>query len=389
MIRTFTETILYNMEREENKAMMPVRLASLDALRGFDMMFIIGVASLVIAVCNLFPGGENCWLATQMDHVEWNGWHHHDTIFPLFLFIAGISFPFSYAKQKEKGTGKGAIYWKIFRRALILIAFGLLCNGFFKFKFDTIRFYSVLARIGVAWMFGALLFINFKSSTRAIIAAALLLGYWFLCMIPAPDVPGADPLSQDGCLVGYIDRCLLPGHLYNGNFDPEGLLSTIPAIVTAMLGMFTGEFVRGDLTPKRQLSENRKVLLMFAAAALFLGLGYLWSIWFPINKKLWTSSFVLVLAAFSLASFALFYWIIDVKGWKKWSFPFQVIGMNSITIFMAPRIIDFNHARDFFLSGTMALCPEQYAKVIGLAGALLLKWLFLYFLYKKRIFLRV
>lgn len=373
----------------DNNSGSSTRLASLDALRGFDMMFIIGVASLVLAICDLFPGGESCWLATQMDHVEWNGWHHHDTIFPLFLFIAGISFPFSYANQKAKGVNRGSIYRKIFRRAAVLILFGLLCNGLLKFKFDTLRFYSVLARIGVAWMFAALLFINFKSRTRAIIAVALLLGYRFLCMIPAPDVPGADPLSQDGCLVGYIDRCLFPGHLYNGNFDPEGLLSTLPAIVTAMLGMFTGEFVRGDLTPGKKLSGNRKTLLMLAAAALMLGLGYLWNIWFPINKKLWTSSFVLVLAAFSLASFALFYWIIDVKGWKRWSFPFQVIGMNSITIFMVPRIIDFNHARDFFLSGTMALCPEQYAKVIGLAGALLLKWLFLYFLYRKNIFLKV
>ena len=365
------------------------RLASLDALRGFDMMFIIGVASLITAVCNLFPGGEDCWLATQMTHVSWNGWHHHDTIFPLFLFIAGISFPFSYAKQQSRGVSRGGIYRKIIRRGVLLVIFGLLCNGLLKLHFDTLRFYSVLGRIGLAWMFAALIFINFKPRARAIIAAVLLLGYWLLCRIPAPDVPGADPLSQDGCLVGYIDRCLMPGHLYNGNFDPEGLLSTIPAIVTAMLGMFTGEFVRGDLTPGKDLSGNRQTLYMLAAAAVFLGLGYLWNIWFPINKKLWSSSFVLVLAGFSLASFALFYWIIDVKGWKKWAFPFQVIGMNSITIFMAPRIINFRYARDFFLGGVMELCPKPVATVIGLVGFLAVEWLFLYFLYKKKIFLRV
>ena len=365
------------------------RLASLDALRGFDMMFIIGVSSLIVAICSLFPGGEDCFLATQMTHVQWDGWHHHDTIFPLFLFIAGISFPFSYAKQCAKGAGRRAIYAKIVRRGLILVALGIVCNGFFKFNFDTLRFYSVLGRIGLAWMFAALLFINFKPRVRAIIAAALLLGYWGLCHIPAPDVPGADPLSQDGCLVGYIDRCLLGGHLYNGNFDPEGLLSTLPAIVTAMLGMFTGEFVRKDSFRGKPLGGGRKTLYMVAAGVAFLALGYLWSIVFPINKKLWSSSFTLVLAGFSLLSFALFYWIIDVKGWRKWSFPFRVIGMNSITIFIAPRIINFSYARDFFLKGTMDLCSEPVSRVVGLVGFILLEWLFLYFLYRRKIFLKI
>lgn len=372
---------------EEGKP-IPTRLASLDALRGFDMMFIIGVASLVIAICQLFPGGGDSWLAVQMDHAEWNGWQHHDTIFPLFLFVAGISFPYSYASQKAKGAGRGAVYRKIFRRAIILILLGVIYNGFFNFRFDTLRVYSVLGRIGVAWMIAAILFINFKPSVRAAIAAAVLLGYWFLCMIPAPDMPGADSLSQDGCLAGYIDRCLFPRRLFYGNFDPEGLLSNLPAIVTAMLGMFTGEFVRGDLTPGKSIPENRKVVLMFAAAAVMLGLGYLWNIWFPINKKLWSSSFVLVLAAFSLASFALFYWIIDVKGWRKWAFPFQVIGMNSITIYILVRIIDFNHIGEFFLGGVMRLWPEG-AYAVGLVGALVLEWLLLYFLYRKRIFLKV
>lgn len=365
------------------------RLASLDALRGFDMMFIMGVASLIVAICGLFPNGSDSWIASQMGHVGWNGWHHHDTIFPLFLFIAGISFPFSFAKQKEKGVSRGKIYLKIFRRGILLVLFGIIYNGLFRLEFDHLRFYSVLGRIGLAWMFAALIFINFKPGTRAVIAAAILLGYWFLCMIPAPDVPGADPLSKDGCLVGYIDRCLFPGHLYNKNFDPEGLLSTLPAIATAMLGMFTGEFVRGDLSPKKELSGNRQTAYMLIAAAVLFGLGYLWNIWFPINKKLWTSSFVLVLAGFSLASFALFYWIIDVKGWKKWAFPFQVIGMNSITIYMLPKLIDFGYARDFLLGGTMGLCSEQWAKVIGLVGLLAIKWLLLYFLYKKKVFLRV
>ena len=365
------------------------RLASLDALRGFDMLFIMGFATLVTAVCNLFPGGADCWLATQMGDVSWHGLRHHDTIFPLFIFIAGISFPFSYAKQQAKGVKRWKVYWKIIRRALILILLGLVCNGLLKFQWGDLRFWSVLARIGVSWMLAALLFINFKPSVRAVIAVVLLVGYWLLLrFVPAPDAPaGADPFSFEGNLVGYVDRCIFPGHLYKGAggvFDPEGLLSTFPAVVTAMLGMFTGEWVR-----KQGVSGNRKVLWMLAAAAVMLGLGLLWSRWFPINKKLWTSSFVLVVGAYSLALFALFYWIIDVKGRKKWAFPFIVIGMNSIAIFMAPRIIDFKYSTDFFLKGLCSFMSAPWAKVVWQTGYVVLVWLFLYFLYKKKIFIKV
>lgn len=361
------------------------RLASLDALRGFDMLFICGLASLIIAICNLFPNGSECWLAQQMNHVDWNGLRHHDTIFPLFLFIAGISFPFSYAKQKAKGASRSQVYWKIFRRALLLVVFGFICNGLFKLKFEHFRFYSVLARIGLAWMFASILYINFKPRTRAVIAAVILVGYWLLLrFVPAPDAPGADPFSFEGNLVGYIDRCIMPGHLYNDSFDPEGLLSLLPAVVTAMLGMFTGELVR-----KEGPGGNRKTLMMLGAAAVMLIAGLVWSKWFPINKKLWSSSFVLVVGAYSLAMFALFYWIIDVKGWDGWILPFQVVGMNSITIFMAPRIINFRYATDFFLKGVQELCSPELGKVIWYVGYLALVWLFLYFLYRKKIFLKV
>ena len=364
------------------------RLESLDTLRGFDMLFIMGFASLVVAVCKLFPNGAECWLAEQMGHVSWNGLRHHDTIFPLFLFIAGISFPFSYAKQCAKGAKRGQIYAKIFRRGLMLVLLGLVCNGLLQFHFEKLRLCSVLGRIGLAWMFAALIFINFKPKARAIIAAVLLLGYWFLCMIPAPDVPGGDPLSLEGCLVGYVDRIVLGGkHLYTKQmFDPEGLLSTLPAIVTAMLGMFTGEFVR---LPEEKVSGNKKTLWMFAAAAAMLVVGLIWSKWFPINKKLWTSTFVLVVGTYSLAMFALFYWIIDVKGWNKWTLPFKVIGMNSITIFLAPRLISFKQATNFLFGGVIGLFPEQPGKVAYYVFYLLVEWFFLYFLYKKKVFLKV
>ena len=364
------------------------RLLSLDTLRGFDMMFIMGFAAVVTAICRLFPGGDQSWLALQMSHVAWDGLRHHDTIFPLFLFIAGISFPFSYAKQLSKGATRGQVHAKIFRRGLILVLLGFIYSGLFDLKWSTLRFYSVLARIGLAWMFAALLFVHFKPKARAVIAAVLLVGYWLLLkFVPAPDAPGADPFSLEGNLVGYIDRTLWPDHLYRrGLFDPEGLLSLVPAIVTAMLGMFTGEFVRVD---DGKISGSKKTLWMVLAALVMLGVGLLWSLVFPINKALWSSTFVLVVGAYSLGMFALFYYLIDVRGWKGWTKFFEVIGLNSITIYMAQRIIPFSSINKFFLGGLSELCPEPVGKLILAIGYFLLCWLFLWFLYKKKVFLKV
>jgi len=360
------------------------RLDSLDALRGFDMMFIMGVAPLIVAICALFPGGGDSWLAMQMGHVEWNGFQHHDTIFPLFLFIAGISFPFSYSKQMDRGLSRAGIYRKIITRGLVLYILGLIYSGLFRLNLDSLRLFSVLGRIGFAWMFAALLFINFKKGTRAVISIVILLGYWFLCMIPAPDVVCADPLSKDGCLVGYIDRTLFPGHLLEANFDPEGLLSLLPAIVTAMFGMFTGEFIRNE-----NISGKKKTLWMLTAATVMLVICLIWKNWLPVNKKLWSSTFVLAAGSYSLYMFAVFYWIIDVKGWNRWILPFKVIGMNSIAVYLIPRIFSISYTRDFFFGGIVNHCPELWAEVIACAGFVIIDWLFAYFLYRQKLFFKV
>ena len=362
------------------------RLLSLDTLRGFDMLFIMGLAPLIVTICSFFPGGADCAIARNMDHVEWNGLLHHDTIFPLFLFIAGISWPFSFSKQKENGRSSGKIFLRVLRRGFALVALGLVFNGLFNLDLQHIRFDSVLARIGLAWMFAAIIFMFVKkNSWRAVIAAVLLFGYWGLLQIPAPDYPAEGSMSRLGNIVGYVGRVLAPDHLYErGEFDPEGLLSTFPAIVTAMLGMFTGEYVRSQ-----KHSGEKKTLFMFAAAAAMLVAGLLWSTVFPINKKLWTSTFVLVVGAYSLAMFALFYWLIDVKGWKGWTRFFEVVGLNSITIYMAQRIISFSGINEFFLGGLAGLCPQLIGQLILNIGYMAVCWLFLYFLYKKRVFLKV
>lgn len=282
------------------------RLLSLDALRGFDMLFIMGFAGLVTALCKLCPGEFSDWMTAQMGHADWNGFFHHDTIFPLFLFIAGISFPFSLAKQREKGMSERSIYLKVIRRGLTLVALGFVYSGLFKLDFATLRLPSVLGRIGLAWMFAALLFVNFNVRTRAVIAAAILLGYGLLLQfVAAPDAGGAGPLTLEGNIVGYVDRIVMPSHLLGGRgFDPEGLLSTLPAIVTAMLGMFTGEFVRRS---EERTSGSRKTLWMAAGAVALLALALCLDPLQPINKKLWTPAFVFAAGAYSLGMFALLY----------------------------------------------------------------------------------
>lgn len=365
------------------------RLMSLDALRGFDMFFIMGLSGLVVSVCKLFPCGVSDEIANQMSHVSWNGLTHHDTIFPLFLFLAGVSFPYSYASQLAKGASRGRIYMKIFKRAAMLVFLGLIYNGLLKFDFENLRCASVLARIGLAWMGAALLFVNFSVRTRAIICGAILLGYGLLsALVGAPDVIEADPLSREGNLVGYIDRLFLPGRLiYDGNrFDPEGLLSTIPAVVTAMLGMFTGELIR---LPKERMSGEKKALWMVVGAVALLVVTIIFKGVLPINKMLWSSTFVCAVGSYSLFMMAIFYYIVDVREWQKWTFVFRVVGMNSITIYLAQRMINFSHTNKFLFSGLAGLFPDNINAVIINMGYIVVCWLFLYFLYRKNTFLKV
>lgn len=358
------------------------RLLSIDTLRGFDMMFIMGFAALLKATCELFPGGGDCWLFTQMTHVDWNGLRHHDTIFPLFLFISGMTFPFSMSARLERGASRKRIFWHTVLRGVILCLFGLLFNKIQDFKPD-FRIPSVLARIGLAWMFAAWIYMACGWKWRAVIASAILIGYNLLLLIPAPDAAGAGSLTFEGNIVGYVDRIIMPNHLYRHEiFDPEGLLSTLPAIVTAMLGQFTGEFVKNS-------GKSRKTLWLLGGAAVLLCAGLVWNLWFPINKKLWTSSFVLVAGAYSVAMFALFYWLIDVKGWKKWTTFFTVIGMNSITIYMLQRIVSFKDVTAFFFGGTAGLMPPLWGKWILALAYFAISWLVLWFFYRKKIFLKV
>lgn len=372
---------------EKQKQQQPQRLQSLDALRGFDMLFIMGGGSFFVGLNTLFPNAFFGAIAGQMQHVQWDGFACYDMIFPLFLFIAGISFPFSLAKQREKNITEASIYKNIIRRGITLVLLGVLYGGILTVGFANARYASVLGRIGLAWMFAALIFMNTRTITRIGITAGILVGYWLLlALVPAPDGNGAGVFTMEGSLVGYVDRMLLPGRLHLTIHDPEGILSTVPAIATALLGMFTGEYIKLE---KKGLTPQKKVFHLLLCGAALVVTGLLWNLFFPFNKNLWTSSFVCFVGGLSALLFALFYYIIDVKNIRKWTLFFTVIGMNSITIYLAQRIIGFNKSAEFFFTGLTGLLPENAQPLIQSAGYIAVCWVFLYFLYRHRIFLKV
>jgi len=363
------------------------RLYSIDALRGFDMFWIMGGAGIVLSLANITGAEWLNWLGNQMHHVEWKGFHIMDLVFPLFLFIAGTSFPFSLSKRRENGQTNSQIYRHIYSRALLLFLFGLIYNGLFEFD-SHLRIASVLARIGFAWMFGALIFVNTKKiHVRLIWTFGLLIFYSLLfSLVPAPDAPaGLDIFSPQGNIVAWFDRMFLPGNLYAGNYDPEGLLGIIPATSNALFGMMAGTL----LLSRDKITQNKKTLYLLSSGIILLFAAVILDPVIPIIKKMWTPSFVLITAGIGLVLLSIFYWIVDVKGYKKWAFPFRIIGLNSITIYLGQRIINFVLIRDFFFAGIASKYPEEVRSIILSSGYVLVCWIFLWFLYKKKIFMKV
>jgi predicted acyltransferase len=359
------------------------RLLSLDALRGFDMFWIMGGDSIVHAAAALTGRSGLVWFSGQLEHPKWNGFALYDLIFPLFLFMAGVSMPFSFEKRMERGDTRGELYRHVIIRGLLLVFLGMIYNGLLKFDWPNMRYPSVLGRIGLAYLFAALIVLNTGVRGQFLAIIAVLVGYWAaLRFIPVP-VYGAHDLTPGHTLTDFIDRTLIPGRLYVGNRDPEGLLATIPAIGTALFGAIAGAWLKGE-----RKTGYQKTVGMVVAGCVCLVLAWLWNFEFPINKNLWTSSFVLRCAGLSLLLMSLFYLVIDVWQFKWWAFPLIVIGSNSILIYLAPHFIDFSYATHFFFDGVFKNTGD-YQPLLLASAVVFVKWLFLYLLYKKRIFLRV
>lgn len=369
------------------------RLRSLDALRGFDMLFIMGLATLVVKLCAALGHGD-CWLAAQMVHPAWLGLTQHDTIFPLFIFIAGVSTPFSIDKQLASGRTRGRIALRILWRAAALFLLGMVYSGFFKG--EPFRFGSVLGRIGIAWACGAALYLFCGIRTRIAVACGLLLSYWALnTLVAAPDFPEAGIWTPQGNVVCWFDRAVVSKFsvIRPGTealpFDNQTFLSNAMATVTAMLGVFAGEFVRMP-----GIAGKRKVLGLLSASVVLAALGLLiafgcgrWS--FPFSKVLWSPSFTCVVGAYSVGMFALFYWLVDVAGiWKNTLF-FQVVGLNSITIYLAQPLLGMGNLNKMLFGRFASLFPDPWGGVVLSATYIAVCWLFLLFLYRRKIFLKV
>ena len=377
------------MQQETNTNPKNPRIVSIDALRGFDMFWIMGADTLAAKLVALVPaslaGFSTAWiagLADQFEHAEWEGFRFYDLIFPLFLFLVGCSIPLSLGKLDQD---KRRMHGRILRRTLLLVLMGLLYNGIQNFDWAQLRWMGVLQRIGIGYGIAALLTVHLSTRGLLVVWLTILLGYWgILSWVPVPGGIAGD-LSPAGNLSGYLDRTLLPGKIlekYYGYGDNEGLLSTIPAVATVLLGVGAGRWLQGTATHLQKASG------LMAIGTLLVIAGNQWGNYFPVIKNLWTSSFVLVAGGWSLMLLSVFYGLIDGLGWKRWAWIWVAIGANAITIYLLQRIVPFYSISKFFFQGTANLAGDHGA-ILLLAGALACKCLLLAWLYNKRVFLRL
>jgi predicted acyltransferase len=364
-----------------------------DVFRGF------AVAGMIL-IDNPGDDEKAFW---PIQHAQWNGWTPADLIFPSFLFLVGVSTVFSFSARLERGESRAAILRHALLRTLILIGIGVFLNGFPLFRLDGYRILGVLQRIAVCYFVAAILVLWGSWRSQLATALACLFGYWALMRfvhVPGFGVPGRDIpfMDMERNIVAWLDRSMFPGRLWNGNRDPEGILSTIPAMATTLFGVLTGHWLRA---PRRPVA-----IAMGLVACGILGLlaGELWNACFPINKNLWTSSFAVFAAGFALSFLALLYWVIEIRDWRAWTPPLLVFGMNPIGGYVADALV-YGPAYSFHVQGpdgsriTWQQCANQlllsaipHPPLASLAYsliALLFCWILVWMLWRKRIFLKV
>jgi predicted acyltransferase len=363
--------------------MKPERLKSIDALRGFDMFWISSGDAFFVALFTFINTLFFKNLALQLDHPQWAGFRFYDVIFPLFLFIMGAVMPLSITRRLERSDSRKKLYQHIVQRTLLLLLLGLIYNGLFNLDFAGQRYSGVLQRFAVTYFFAAIIVMNYKNRGQLIWAASILIVYWLILLfIPAPGFQAYD-LTPQGNLCGYIDRTFLPGSFCCYTYgDNEGILTMFPAVANVLFGVLAGRWLLGAG------GNMQKVKNLVFAGISFIGGGLLWSLVFPVNKYLWTGSYVLLTSGIAFLLLSLFFWIIDVKGYQKWAFPFIVIGLNPITIYVTQGIFDFGIIANIFIHGFVDSFGS-FKPVFFQLSVILVKWFFLYFLYSKKIFLKV
>ena len=361
------------------------RLMSVDALRGLDMFFIVGMEEIFEAVSEMFPMTPT--LNDRLQHAPWEGFHFYDLIFPLFAFIMGVSLVFSLSKSIAT-TGRSATTLKIVKRSALLWLLGVLVYGGIGGGIDQVRLLGVLQRLALCFLGAGLAFVWLSPRKMLALTISILAGYWaMLTFIPVPGF-GAGDFAEGHNLTNWIDKMWLPFRKWDGDHDPEGLLSTLPAIATTLLGVFAGTLLRNpDVEPMK------KVRLLVGWGVAGIALGLLWHMQFPIIKKLWSSSFVLFTAGISAVLLAVCYKVIDIQQNRRWCQPFVWIGMNAITIYLLVHFVKLHVIAKCFTGGEVHKALEGAWHGLGdLATALLAMFFALWicrFLFVRKIFLRV
>ena len=376
------------------------RLLSLDAFRG------MAVAGMVL-VNN--PGSWET-IYSPLEHAPWNGWTPTDFVFPFFLFIVGIAITLALGKRVESGSVNRDLYWKIIKRTIVIFLLGIFLATFpfYNFTKETwvdpanVRILGVLQRIAICYFFTALIFLHTSWKQQALIAVALLLIYWALMTLIS--VPGCEltTMNDKACnLAAYVDRQILTeNHIWRQSkvFDPEGLLSTIPAIATCLAGVLTGHWLR------EKRDDYQKVAALFFFGTTLCAVGWIWNFWFPINKSLWTSSYVVYMAGLALCFFAACYWLIDIKDYRRWAKPFVIFGVNALFLFVGSGVMarllgiikvsgaDGNtiSLQEYIFDNIFLPLAAPVNASLMFAICFILFWLFLlWLLYRKRIFIKI
>ncbi len=357
------------------------RLDSLDALRGFDMFWIVGGGAMVEGLAKAVNVSALNAVVPQFEHVRWEGLHFWDIIWPLFMFIVGVSIAFSTARRRAAGARHRTIYLHAARRGVILFVLGMIAQGNLL-AWDLSKLwpcYSVLHGIAAGYLVAVAVTLEFRVKAQILITAAFLLLYWALLMlVPVPGA-GAGVLTPAGNMATWIDQLVL-GRFHHG--ENTWFVSYLGFASSVLLGVMAGHVLISSRT------AAAKLRLLAAAGAGCLAAGLVWSLALPIIKLLWTSSFVLVAGGISFLALAFFYWAVDVRSWRRWTFPFRVIGMNPIVAYMAMMLVDFRGIGRIFIGG---LLPRVgiWENLLSEAAAFLVLWLFLYWMYRTRSFVKI
>lgn len=369
------------------------RVASVDALRGFSMFWILGADSMATSLKQMLANKGptlstiGTTIGEQFMHPPWEGFRFYDLIFPLFIFVTGVAIVFSLTRLVER-EGTRAAHLRVLRRSALLFALGVISYGGVAGGWENVRLGGVLQRIALCYLFASLLFLNLRLSGLVVAFVSLLVGYWLLMMlVPVPGI-GAGSFERGANLANWVDAQFLPGRKWEKTWDPEGLLSTLPAIGTCLLGVFAGLLLKTRLAP-----EQKSLWLIFAGVVM-VAAGVLWGLQFPIIKAIWTSSFVLVAGGFSAILLGAFHQLIDAWGRKAWASVFLWIGASAITLYTFNMVVGFERIATRLVGGDVSRLLDQWVApgsgrflthAVGMALAIGLA----HFLYRRKIFLRL